>query len=130
MKAIVTFLLPLLLLILYPAPGQAKKERTSLRVIVQDVEGVPVARASVLVRTLKGKKLKKIGRSFELRTSQEGTAPLPPIKQGHVLIQVIAKGYRTYGERLELSEIDQTYTVTLELPQQQHSVHTGKKKQN
>ena len=130
MKAIVTVLLPLLLLILYPAPGQAKKERTSLRVIVRDVEGAPVARASVLVRTLKGKKLRKIGRSFELRTSQEGTAPLPPIKQGPVLIQVIAKGYRTYGERLELSEIDQTYTVTLELPQQQHSVHKGKKKQN
>ena len=128
MKAIVTFLLPLLLLTLYPVSGQAKKERTNLRVIVQDAEGAPVARASVLVRTLKGKRLKKIGRSFELRTSQQGTAPLPPIKQGHVLIQVIAKGYQTYGERLELSEIDQTYTVTLELPQQQHSVHTGKKK--
>ena len=130
MKAIITFLLPLLLLILYPVDGQAKKERTNLRVIVQDAEGAPVARASVVVRTLKGKRLRKIGRSFELRTSQAGTAPLPPLKQGHVLIQVIAEGYQTYGKRLELNEIDQTYTVTLELPQQQHSVHTGKKKQN
>ena len=130
MKAIVTFLLPLFLLTLFPADGQAKKERTNLRVIVQDAEGAPVPRASVVVRTLKGKRLRKIGRSFELRTSQQGTAPLPPIKQGHVLIQVIAEGYQTYGERLELSEIDQDYTVTLELPQEQHSVHTGKKEKN
>ena len=130
MKLIGGFLLPALVWILFPAQGHAKKERTNLRVIVQDAEGAPVARASVVVRTLKGKKLRKIGRSFELRTSQEGTAPLPPLKQGHVLIQVIAQGYQTFGQRLELNEIDQDYTVTLESPQDQHSVHLGKKKKN
>lgn len=129
MKAIFVVTLSLLILTCFSTDGHAKKrERTNLRVLVQDVEGSPVARASVVVRTLKGKKLKKIGRSFELRTSQQGTAPLPPLKQGYVLVQVIATGYQTFGERLELSEIDQNYIVTLALPREQHSAHKGKKK--
>ncbi len=106
-----------------PALVAAKKARTNLRVVVQDEDGEPVARASLVVRTLKGKKLKKIGESYELRTSNQGTAPLPPLKQGFVLIQVIAKGYQTYGERIELREPEQTVIVTMQPPQDQFSVH-------
>ena len=105
-----------------------ERERTNLRIVVQDTEGLPVSRASVVVRTLKGKKLNKIGRSFELRTSQQGTAPLPPLREGYVLVQVIARGYRTFGERLELRGIDQEYEIVLEAPKEQHSVHERKKK--
>jgi hypothetical protein len=128
MKVICVVTLALITLALLPSNGYAKKKgRTRLRVIVQDTEGAPVSRASVVVKTLKGKKLRKVGRSLELRTSQKGTAPLPPLKRGHVLIQVIAKGYQTFGERLELNSVDQDYIVTLALPQEQHSVHERKK---
>lgn len=101
----------------------AAKEMTTLRIVVHDQDGDPVPRASVVVRKLKGKNLKKIGESLQLRTSQEGTAPLPPIEQGFVLIQVIADGYQTYAGRVELKEPEQTETVTLSPPQKQHSVH-------
>ena len=101
----------------------AAKEMTALRIVVHDPDGEPVPRASVVVRRLKGKDLKKVGESLQLRTSQEGTAPLPPIEQGFVLIQVIADGYQTYAGRLELKEPEQTETVTLSPPQKQHSVH-------
>ena len=37
----------------FPGDLSAKKEKTSLRVLVQDEEGNPVPRASVLVRVLK-----------------------------------------------------------------------------
>ncbi len=114
------------LVVCSPADLLAKKERTSLRVIVQDGQGNPVPRASVLVRELKGKKFDKIGHTLELRTSQQGTAPLPPMKQGRVLIQVIAKGFQTYGDTVELTELDQTVTITLNPPSEQHSVHTAK----
>ena len=114
------------LLVFSASELRAKKERTNLRVVVQDEQGNPVPRASVLVRVLKGKKLKKIGQTMELRTSQQGTAPLPPMKQGHVLIQVIAEGFQTHGDTIELRELDQTVTVTLEPPAEQHSVHTAK----
>jgi hypothetical protein len=101
----------------------AAKEMTTLRIVVHDQDGEPVPRASVVVRRLKGKNLKKIGESLQLRTSQEGTAPLPPIEQGFVLIQVITEGYQTYAGRVELNETEQTETVTLSPPQKQHSVH-------
>ena len=129
MKVIFNVTLFLIVLGVSLSEGIAKKrERTSLRVVVQDTEGLPVPRASVVVRTLKGKKLKKVGRSFELRTSQQGTAPLPPLKEGYVLVQVIARGYKTFGERLELRGVDQEYKIVLEAPQEQHSVHERKKK--
>lgn len=101
----------------------AKKEKTSLRVLVLDEKGEPVPRASVIIRTLKGKKHNKVRHSYQLRTSQEGTAPLPPVEQGYVMIQVIAKGYQTYGEKVELREQEQIVRITLKLPQKQYSVH-------
>lgn len=118
-------LLSLLLLftLIHTAPLSAAKSMTRLNVLVQDEEGKPVSRASVAVRTLKGKNLKKIGETLQLKTSQQGTAPLPPIRQGFVLIQVIADGYQTYGDRVELREEEQTVTITLKPPQQQMSVH-------
>lgn len=115
------------LLALAPPALEAKKEFTTLRVLVQDGEGEPVARASVIVRTLKGKKKRKIRASYELKTSLQGTAPLPPLRRGLVLIQVIAPGYQTYAERVELTDLEQTTTVTLSPPKQQHSVHAASK---
>ena len=121
MRALIAIILGLLFI--SPHVLSAKKQWSSLRIVVLDHEGKPVPRASLIIRTLKGKKHKKIGRSFELRTSQQGTAPLPPIKQGFVLLQVIAEGYQTYGKTVELREPEQTVTVKLKRPQDQFSVH-------
>ena len=103
-----------------------KKELTTLRVVVEGPEGEPVPRASVIVSRLKNEKSeKKKGPSLQLRTSLEGSAPLPPLEQGFYVLQVISKGYQTYGEKIELSEQEQTVTVRLKFPQDQFSVHTG-----
>ena len=83
----------------------AAREWTTLRILVQDEQGRPVPRASVIVRPLKGKKLKqKKGLALELKTSNEGSTPVPPLPRGHVLIQVISKGYRTHGQQIALTE--------------------------
>lgn len=111
------------LALLVPFEAHAKTEWTTVRVVVQDDEGEPVPRASLIVRTLKGKKLKKVGDSLQLRASQQGVAPIPPLKRGHILIQVIAEGYQTFGDRFELTEPEQTITITLKPPQEQYSVH-------
>ena len=117
------FVAPLLAgLLLVPALVHAKKEATQVEVSVQNESGEPIAQASVIVRTLKGKKKKKIGETFQLRTSQQGTAPLPPIFESAVLVQVIATGYQTFGDRFDLVPQQQTLTVTLKPPQEQYSV--------
>lgn len=101
----------------------AKKEMTRLNLLVLDEDGEPVPRASIVVRTLKGKKHKKIGETFQLKTSLQGTAPLPPVKQGYILIQVIAEGFQTFGDKIELREPEQDLTITLKPPREQLSVH-------
>ena len=100
--------------------AEAKTKFTKITVEVRNDENEPVDRASVIVKPLKGKKVKK---SYELRTSQQGTAPLPPLQTGTFLIQVIAKGYQTHGEKYEISEPERTVVIKLSPPQGQFSVH-------
>lgn len=120
----VGILLSLVLLVPLLSPvAQAKDETTTLRVVVQNEQSEPVPRASLIVRELKGKKRDKVGNSLQLRASQQGVAPFPPMKRGFILIQVIAEGYQTFGDKYELTEPEQTVTITLKPPQKQFSVH-------
>lgn len=103
---------------------RAARQWTTLRILVRDQKGRPVPRASVIVRPLKGKKLKpRKGLALELKTSNEGSTPVPPLQRGHVLIQVISAGYRTHGEQIALTELEQTETIVLEPPSNQVTVH-------
>jgi hypothetical protein len=126
MKSVGIILCLVLALPLLSPLAQAKKEETTLRVVIQNEQGEPVPRASLILRELKGKKHDKVGDSFQLRASQQGVAPFPPLKRGFVLIQVIAEGFQTFGERYELTELEQTVTITLKPPQKQYSVHEKK----
>lgn len=103
--------------------AEAKTKYTKITIEVRDPDGEPVDRAAVIVKPLKGK---KVERSYELRTSQQGTAPLPPLRQGSFLIQVIAKGYQTHGEKYTITEPEKTIQIKLNDPQSQYSVHKKK----
>jgi len=46
-----------------------------------------------------------------------------PIPQGKILVQVIAKGYQTFGETVDVNEEEKTVHVKLNAPQQQYSAH-------
>ncbi len=100
---------------------------TTLRIEVKSIHDKPVERASVIVRFVKGRSIKKLGRkirkNWELRTNQEGVAKIPPIPQGTVLVQVIAKGYQTFGQEFEVEEEEKTIEITLNPPQPQYSSH-------
>ena len=43
--------------------------------------------------------------------------------QGKIKVQVIAKGYQTYGEVFEVNEAEKTIEVKLNPPQQPYSAH-------
>ena len=121
-----TVLLPALLLL--AAIGVwAGLPMTKLTVEVKSLEGKPVDRASVVVRFVEGHSIVKLGKAirttFELRTNQEGEASIPSIPQGKIRIQVIAKGYQTFGEVYDITEEEKTVNITLNPPQQQYSAH-------
>ena len=100
---------------------------TNLRIEVTNDIGKPVDRAGVVVRFIKGRSASKLGKkvikSWELRTNSEGWVKIPPIPQGDILIQVIARNYQTFGETIEVSEEERTIQVKLQPPQKQFSSH-------
>ncbi|MBK9171249.1 MAG: carboxypeptidase regulatory-like domain-containing protein [Bryobacterales bacterium] len=119
------FLLLAALAGLLPLWGQTPM--TSLRVEVKTQAGRPVDRASVIVRFVEGRSVAKLGKkirtTWEMRTNQEGVAKIPPIPQGKIMVQVIAKNYQTFGELIEVDEEESTVEVVLNPPQAQYSSH-------
>src|SRR5687767_13302280 len=109
------------------AAPAADEETTRLTIDVKTFEGKPVDRASVVVRFVEGRSVKKLGKKvitrWELRTNQQGQAKIPPIPQGKILIQVIAKGFQTFGQTVEVEEEEKTVEVKLNPPQPQFSAH-------
>lgn len=110
----------LALLLCLPSAVEAKKKMTRLTIQVRNQANEPVDRAAVIVKPVKGK---KVERSYELRTSQQGSAPLPPLRQGQFLVQVIATGYQTHGETYTITEPEKLIEIKLNHPQVQFTVH-------
>jgi hypothetical protein len=106
---------------------RADPPMTKLQIEVKSHAGKPIDRASVVVRFLQARSVVKLGKktrtNWELRTNQEGIARIPPIPQGKILVQVIAKGYQTFGQTFEIEEAEKTVEVKLNAPQQQYSSH-------
>ena len=118
-------LVVVLLGLAWPLP--ADPPMTRLRIEVRNYNNKPVERASVVVRFVEGRSPAKLGTKvitqWELRTNQEGVVKVPPIPQGKILIQVIAKGYQTFGQSFEVAEEEKTIEIKLNPPQPQYSAH-------
>jgi hypothetical protein len=80
-----------------------------------------------VVDFVEGRSVLKLGKKvithWEVRTNQEGMAKVPALPQGKVRIQVIARGYQTFGQIYEVEEDEKTLTIKLNPPQPQHSEH-------
>jgi hypothetical protein len=105
----------------------AAVDMTTLTVAVKSPYDSPVDNASVVVKFVKGRSKAKLGtkirKEWETRTNQNGLAKIPPIPQGSILVQVIAKGYQTFGQTFDVSEEEKMIEVKLNPPQAQYSSH-------
>src|SRR5579862_2431114 len=102
-------------------------DMTTLTISVKSQTGKPVEGASVIVKFVKGHSVAKLGKKirkeWELRTNQEGSVKIPPIPQGQILIQIIAKDYQTFGQIFDIDEENKTVDIALNPPQPQYSAH-------
>jgi hypothetical protein len=118
-------LLPALLALVVTA--WAATPMTKLNVQVTTMGGKPLENADVVVKFVKGRSAIKLGKkiriSWEMRTNQEGLAKVPEIPQGTILIQVIAKGYQTFGQTYDVDETEKSIAVKMNSPQEQYSAH-------
>jgi len=109
-------------------PILADPPMTKIRVEVRKAANdKPVDRASVVVRFVEGRSVVKLGKkimtSYQMRTNQDGVASMPAIPQGKIQIQVIAKGFQTFGQIFDIGEEEKTVEIKLNDPQPQFSVH-------
>ena len=78
----------------------------------------PVGNASVYVRfpvaggIFHNDKLAELN----LKTNEDGSVKVPDIPRGKILIQVVAKGWKTYGKWFEIDSEVQTVEIKLEAP--------------
>jgi hypothetical protein len=77
----------------------------------------PIPDASVYLRFQldpKSKKSKPV--EVNLKTNQEGVALSPDIPQGVILIQVVAPGWKTFGEKHDIEQAEMTMPIHLSRP--------------
>ncbi|MDE3108543.1 MAG: hypothetical protein KGL02_01265 [Acidobacteriota bacterium] len=91
---------------------------TKLHILVLTNEGKPVGNASVYVRFYTGGGLLHHDKlaELDLKTNQDGSVKVPPVPQGKILIQVIAKGWHTFGQWYDVDKDDESIEIKLEPP--------------
>ena len=90
---------------------------TTLKIVVTG-NGKPVGNASVYVRfnTSGGLLRKDKQAEVDLKTNEGGTAKVRDLPRGRILIQVVAKGWHTFGQWYDMDSDNKTVEVKLEPP--------------
>jgi hypothetical protein len=91
---------------------------TKLRIHVVSADDKPVSNASVYVRfpIAGGLFHKDKLAELNLKTNEDGSVKVPDIPRGKILIQVVAKGWKTYGKWHEIDTEAMTIEIKLEQP--------------
>lgn len=93
------------------------KERLTAKIHLQVTAGEenkPVGNASVYVRYEKGRRHKLT--EMNLKTNQDGSVKVPEVPRGKVLIQVVAQGWKTFGQWYVVEKEEETINIKLERP--------------
>jgi len=100
------------------AKSDAGSKDVRLTIVVTGGEDKkPIDSASVYVRYVeehKHGKDKKI--EMNLKTNQSGVCHVPVIPPGKFIVQVIADGWKTYGEYYDINQTEQTINISLVRP--------------
>jgi hypothetical protein len=106
-----------------PAPSpkpQTQSSNAPNRLTIEVTGGddnVPVENASVYVKYIEERKLKKDKKiELSVKTNREGIAHVPDANLGKALVQVVAEGWKTYGRWFDVTDPRQTIKIHLERP--------------
>lgn len=113
-------------LVLIAAPPQ-----TSIIVTVKDQSDKPIDNAAVILDFLGSHQIAKLGRRkqthWEVHTNQEGLAHFPPVPQGTIQVQVVAKNHQTFGKKFDIDTEQKTLDIKLNPPQEQYTANPSPK---
>jgi len=90
--------------------------------VVRDSNGKPVKNAEIVLHPV-DEHGKQKAESLELKTHEDGKAETGGVPYGKLRIQVIAKGFRTYGEDYDVQQPNLEITIKLQRPAEQFSIY-------
>jgi len=127
MKSPLTLAAVLVLLVIAPAfagqkPVPGQKTALVNMTIVREANGKPVKNAEVVLH-LVDPNGKQRSEGLELKTHDDGKAEASAIPYGKVRIQVIAPGFKTYGEDFDVNQPNLAITIKLQKPADQFSIY-------
>jgi 5-hydroxyisourate hydrolase-like protein (transthyretin family) len=90
--------------------------------VLKDSNGKPVRNAEIVLHAVDKNGHQK-DESVELKTHEDGKATVNAIPYGKVRVQVIAQGFRTYGEDFDINQPNHAITIKLQKPAEQYSIY-------
>ena len=101
--------------------------QTAITVSVKSPFDKPLDNAAVILDFLGSHQVTKLGKRkpihWEVHTNQNGIAHFPPVPQGIIQLQVIAKEYQTFGDKYDVDTEEKKIDIKLNSPQKQYSAH-------
>jgi len=99
----------------YKAPPPTSKIEVT---VVRDSDAKPIENASVIFH-LDGDK-----GNMEMKTNEDGKSMIDVLPIGSTMtLQVIAKGYQTYGEDFKIDKPELTFDIRMKRPGEQYSIY-------
>lgn len=89
--------------------------------ILRDFNGKPVENAAVIFHPMEGERDKG---SMELKTNEDGKTMIDVLPIGDtVRLQVIAKGFQTYGQDFKVDKAEMSFEIKMKRPGEQYSIY-------
>ena len=104
--------------------GLAEDEPTAALnfVVVRDYNGKPVRNAAVVMHPVDKKGRQEKG-GLELKTNEEGKTSFDGVPYGTLRVQVLARGFQTFGQDYDINQPEMQITIKLKRPQGQYSIY-------
>jgi hypothetical protein len=89
--------------------------------VLRDVNGKPIENAAVIFHPMEGEKDKG---NMELKTNEDGKTIIDVLPIGDVVrLQIIAKGFQTYGEDYKVDKAEMAIEIRMKRPGEQYSIY-------
>ena len=102
--------------------GQKSPSASINVVVVREANGKPVKNAEIVLHPVDphGKQKQE---GLELKTHDDGKAEVNGLAYGKWRIQVIAPGFKTFGQDYEVGQPSVEITIKLQKPSEQYSIY-------
>jgi len=89
--------------------------------VLRDVNGKPIENAAVIFHPMQGEKDEG---NMELKTNEDGKTIIDVLPIGDMVrLQIIAKGFQTYGEDYKVDKAEMAIEIRMKRPGEQYSIY-------